>query len=49
MCWTKDHNVLLLREILAVNPFQHKFGSSDGGLEWDSIAARLNAVEKPWF
>ena len=44
MIWTKDHDVLLCREILAEEPYQYKHGSRERGKSWDKIADALNRV-----
>ncbi|XP_065065313.1 golgin subfamily A member 6-like protein 2 [Rhopilema esculentum] len=49
MTWTKDHDVLLCREILAEEPYQNKHGSKERGKCWDKIADALNGVERPKF
>ena len=49
MSWTNDHDVLLLREMIVSNPFQHKTGSRAIGSCWDLIAATLNSIDKPVF
>ena len=45
MEWTRDHDILLLREMLACDIFHHKKGSPDRGRIWDEIADRLNATK----
>ena len=45
MEWTRDHDILLLREMLASDIFHHKKGSPDRGRIWDEIADRLNATK----
>ena len=42
MEWTEDHDVLLLREILASDLFSFKKGSVARGERWESIAETLN-------
>ncbi|XP_065068332.1 golgin subfamily A member 6-like protein 7 [Rhopilema esculentum] len=49
MTWTKDHDVLLCREILAEEPYQYKHRSRERGKWWDKIADALNGVERPKF
>ena len=49
MTWTKDHDILLCREILAEEPYQYKIGSRERGRCWDKIAESLNAIERPKF
>ncbi|CAH3141207.1 unnamed protein product [Porites lobata] len=45
MKWTEDHDVLLLREILASDLFSFKKGSVARGERWESIAEKLNEVK----
>ena len=45
MEWTEDHDVLLLREILASDLFSFKKGSVARGERWESIAETLNEVK----
>ncbi|CAH3159968.1 unnamed protein product, partial [Porites lobata] len=45
MEWTEDHDVLLLREILASDLFLFKKGSVARGERWESIAETLNEVK----
>ena len=45
MEWTRDHDILLLREMLVSDIFHHKKGSPDRGRIWDEIAERLNATK----
>ena len=47
--WTKDHDVLLIREILVFRPFAFKFGSRERGQAWDKIAETLNTVQQVRF
>ena len=49
MVWTKDHDVLLIREILVFRPFTFKFGSRERGQAWDKIADTLNTVQQVRF
>ena len=49
MEWTDDHDIILLREILATELFQFKKGSPDRGKVWESIQDRLNKLEHPKF
>jgi len=45
MEWTEDHDVLLLREILASDLFSFKKGSVARGERWESIAETWNEVK----
>eukprot|EP00795_Rhopilema_esculentum_P005757 gene5757-biopygen7537 len=46
MTWTKQHDVLLCREVLVVQPFQFRHGSHDRRQCWEQIA---NNLEHPHF
>jgi len=49
MHWTSDHDRLLVREVLAVNPHQEPKGSTERSKLWEEIAINLNAIPKPKF
>ena len=49
MEWTDDHDILLLREMIATELFQFKKGSPDRGKIWESIQERLNKLDNPKF
>lgn len=49
MEWTDDHDILLLREMIATEFFQCKKGSPDRGKIWESIQERLNKLDNPKF
>ena len=49
MEWTDDHDILLLREMIASELFQFKKGSPDRGKIWESIQERLNKLDHPKF
>ena len=49
MTWTKEHDIMLCREILLVQPFRFKHGTRDRGRCWEKIAQNLNDVERPHF
>ena len=49
MVWTKEHDVLLQREILVAKPFDYKFGSRERGQAWDKVAESLNLVKQIRF
>ena len=42
MRWTKDHDLILLKEILLFEPYSQKRGSLERGRVWEQIAERLN-------
>ena len=47
--WTDEHDILLLREMIACELFLFKKGSPDHGKIWESIHARLNKLDNPKF
>ena len=47
--WTKQHDILLCREVLAVNPFSARKNSNDRGRLWEVIKRNLNATPEPSF
>ena len=49
MVWTKDHDVLLIREILVFRSFTFMFGSRERGQAWDKIADTFNTVQQVRF
>ena len=49
MVWTGHHDILLLREILAAQPWIHRHGSTERGQSWDGISAILGTIEEPVF
>ena len=49
MEWTDDHDILLLREMIASELFQFKKGSPDRGKIWESIQERLSKLDNPKF
>ena len=49
MEWTDDHDILLLREMIASELFQFKNGSPDRGKIWESIQERFNKLNNPKF
>ena len=46
---TDDHDILLLRDMIASELFQFKKGSPDRGKIWESIQGRLNKLDHPKF
>ena len=42
MRWTKDHDLVLLKEILLFEPYSQKRGSPEHGRVWEQIAESLN-------
>lgn len=49
MYWTKEHDILLVREVLAVDPYSQPKGSRERAKLWEQIAINLNAVSMPRF
>ena len=49
MYWTKDHDLLLIREVLAVDPYSQPKGSRERAKLWEEIAMSLNSVSVPQF
>ena len=50
MVWTERNEILILREILHIQPWIHRHGSVERGQAWAEIAAILNSlVEEPFF
>ena len=49
MMWTENHDILLLREILAAQPWTHRHGSVEQGQCWDGISMLLTTIENPVF
>ena len=49
MACIEQHDILLRRQILHIQPWLHRHGSVERGQLWDEIAAVLNSLEKPGF
>ena len=49
MEWTKEHDMLFCREVIAFDLYQYKPGSKERGQCLDRIAESLNSIEEPWF
>lgn len=49
MEWTSDHDVILLREMIASDLFSFKKGSVARGERWEAITEKLNQVKIPRF
>ena len=47
MIWTEEHNILLCREVLVVEPYKFKLGSLERGHCWDTVAKNLNGLAQP--
>lgn len=46
MYWTKAHDTLLCREVLALEPYKHKKGSNEAGKIWTDIAQSLKNCQQ---
>ena len=42
--WTKEHDILLCREVLSANPFSAKKNSNERGKLWEEISTNLNTT-----
>lgn len=49
MYWTENHDLLLIREVLAVDPYSQPKGSRERAKLWEEIAMSLNSVSAPQF
>jgi hypothetical protein len=49
MEWTEEHDILMLREMLAINVFSLKKGSVNRGEAWESIKDNLQQINSPQF
>ena len=49
MYWKKDHDLLLVREVLTVDPYSLPKGSRERAKLWEEIALNLRAVSEPRF
>ena len=49
MKWGENHDILLAREILVIEPFSHKIRNKERGLAWDLVAQNLNSLLNPIF
>ena len=50
MYWTKDHDLLLVREALTADPYSQPKGSREGAKLWEEIALNLTSVvSEPLF
>ena len=49
MYWTKDHNLLLVRQILTVDPYSQPKESREGAKLREEIPLNLSAVSEPRF
>ena len=49
MKWTYDHNVVFVHEVLHQAPWLCKYGTTERGDVWKSIAESLNGMKNPTF
>ena len=42
--WTKDHDIIFLRELLLFEPWNYKYGSKERGNCWERISESLNQL-----
>ena len=49
MEWTAAHDVLLCREMLAINPFKAKRKTIQRKKMWETIVHHLEQIEEPSF
>ena len=50
MFWTEEHDIILVREMLADSPFAHtNCGTVQRGRKWNEIVEQLSNVETPRF
>ena len=47
--WSDKHDVVLCREVLAMEPYQHPYRSKERGDVWNQIAINLNGLDYPKF
>ena len=46
MCWSNEHDVYLCREVLLVEPYNHKPNTRERGSAWEFISENLNAIKE---
>ena len=49
MKWTEEHELLMLRELMLLQPWLHKKGTSERGDDWEKLAVSLNTIPRPQF
>ena len=49
MKWTEEHDIMLCREVLIVQPHQFRPKSTERGYAWTTIANELNALQEVRF
>ena len=46
---SEKHDVVLCREVLVMEPYQHPYRSKERGDVWNQIALNLNGLDHPKF
>ena len=49
MKWTKDHDIIFLRELFSFEPWNHNYGSKDRGNFWERISESLSQLTDIFF
>ena len=49
MEWSEKHDVVLCKEVLLMEPYQHPHRSKERGDAWNHIALNLNGLDHPKF
>ena len=49
MHWTREHDILLCRGVLALEVYKHKKGTNEAGQLWDEIAKNLGGCQTVRF
>ena len=49
MKWIEWHEVAMLRDLMLMQPWQHRKGTSERGDDWEKLAISLNAIANPQF
>lgn len=44
MKWTEEHELLMLWELILLQSWLHKKGTSERGDDWEKLAVSLNAI-----
>ena len=47
--WSNDHDIVMCREVLQIEPYQFKIRSPERGQSWESLAEKLNENSCPKF
>ena len=49
MEWSDKHDLVLCREVLVMEPYQHPYRSNKRGDVWNQIAVNLSGLDRPKF